>query len=77
LHHATRDADGRFLQTDELINVDDEPGHDELCRREQMVFLHAIRDDVSLGEHWQTATDSLRIVLAADQSFRERRTVNL
>ena len=77
LHHAARGADGAFAQPDEIIAVNDEPGHDELCRREQEVFLRAIRDDADLTEHWQSATDSLRIVLAADQSFREGRTVKL
>jgi hypothetical protein len=57
--------------------VNDEPNHDELCRREQEVFLRAIRDNVDLSEHWQSAIDSLRIVLAADQSFREGRTIKL
>jgi predicted dehydrogenase len=77
LHHAARGADGRFTHADEIIDVNDEPGHDELCRREQEVFLRAIREDTDLTEHWQSAGDSLRIVLAADQSFRERRTVEL
>ena len=62
---------------DEIIDVSDEPNHDELCHREQVVFLGAIRDNVDLAAHWQSAIDSLRIVLAADQSFREGRTVRL
>jgi len=57
------------------VNI--EPTHDELCRREQDVFLRAIREDTDLTAHWQSAIDSLRIVLAADQSFREGRTVKL
>ena len=77
LHHATRKADGNFDRADEIIDVNDEPNHDELCRREQEVFLRAIREDRDLTAHWQSAVDSLRIVLAADQSFRERRTVTL
>ena len=77
LHHATRKPDGTFDRTDEIIDVTDEPDHDELCRREQAVFLHAIRDNVDLSAHWQSAIDSLRIVLAADLSFREGRTVKL
>ena len=77
LHHATRGPDGTFTRTDEIITVTDEPTHDELCRREQDVFLRAIREDGDLTEHWQSAIDSLRIVLAADQSFREGRTVKL
>ena len=77
LHHAERKADGTFARADEIIDVNDEPNHDELCRREQEVFLRAIRDDADLSSHWQSAIDSLRIVLAADQSFREGRTVKL
>ncbi|MBC7367117.1 MAG: Gfo/Idh/MocA family oxidoreductase [Undibacterium sp.] len=77
LHHASRKADGTFDRKDESIDVNDEPNHDELCRREQEVFLTAIREDRDLSAHWQSAIDSLRIVLAADQSFREGRTVKL
>ncbi len=77
IHHSVRKGDGTFAKADEIIDVNDEPNHDELCRREQEIFLKAIRDDVDLTEHWQSATDSLRIVLAADQSFREGRTVKL
>lgn len=77
LHHAARGPDGKFAQPDEIIVVPDEPTHDDLCRREQEVFLRAIRDQADLTAHWQSALDSLRIVLAADQSFREGRTVKL
>lgn len=77
VHHAELGADGTFSRQDELLDGRDEPDHDELCRREQMVFLRAIREDADLSDHWQSAIDSLRIVLAADQSFRERRTINL
>ena len=77
LHHALRGTDGQFSKRDEIIDVNDEPNHDELCRREQEVFLRAIREDTDLSEHWQSAIDSLRIVLAADLSFREGRTVKL
>lgn len=77
LHHAARGADGGFARPDEFIDVIDEPNHDELCRREQEVLLRAIRDDVDLTAHWQSAIDSLRVVLAAERSFRERRTIVL
>jgi len=77
LHHALRGPDGQFSKRDEIIDVNDEPNHDELCRREQEVFLRAIRENTDLTEHWQSAIDSLRIVLAADLSFREGRTVKL
>ena len=77
IHHAALGADGSFARSDEIVGVADEPDHDGLCRREQQVFLEAIRGGVDLEAHWQSALDSLRIVLAADQSFREGRTVML
>jgi predicted dehydrogenase len=77
LHHADCTTEGTFARPDELIEMTDEPSHDELCRREQEVLLRAIRENSDLEEHWQSAFDSLRIVLAADQSFREGRTVAL
>ncbi|MEO6003755.1 MAG: Gfo/Idh/MocA family oxidoreductase [Opitutus sp.] len=77
VHHAARRPDGSFEKSDEIISITDEPDHDELCQREQEIFLEAIRTDGELEDHWRSAIDSLRIVLAADQSFRERRTVTL
>ena len=77
VHHAELGADGSFARADEIIAVPDEPDHDELCFREQVFFLDAIRGRIDLSVHWQSAIDSLRIVLAADQSFREGRTVRL
>jgi predicted dehydrogenase len=77
VHHAALNAAGGFAQADEIIDITDEPDHDELCRREQEFFLCAIRDNLDLTAHLQGAVDSLRIVLAADQSFREGRTVTL
>jgi len=77
IHYAALGADGSFAHGDEIVGVADELDHDELCRREQQVFLEAIRGGTDLERHWQSALDSLRIVLAADQSFREGRTVTL
>jgi predicted dehydrogenase len=77
VHHAKLNPDGSFARPDEYVDVSDEPDHDELCRREQEIFLRAIREDLDLREHLESAIDSLRIVLAADQSFREGRTVDV
>jgi len=77
VHHATLTPEGSFARSDEVVTLEDEPDHDELCRREQQVFLRAIREGTDLSDHWQAAMDSLRIVLAADQSAREGRTVTL
>jgi len=77
LHRADRGPDGKFTRADEILTAGEEPDHDALCRREQEFFLRAIRDDADLSAHWQSAIDSLRIVLAADESMREGRTVKL
>lgn len=76
-HHSALQADGTFAKADEIIAVTDEPDHDELCRREQAVFLQALRGQIDLEAHWQAATDSLRVVLAADQSFKTGKTIEL
>jgi predicted dehydrogenase len=54
-----------------------EPGHQELCDREQAYFLRAIREDIDLRQHLADAVNSLRIVLAADRSVRTGTIVNL
>lgn len=77
LHHATLGADGKFTKPDELLRLDDEPDHDGLCHREQEYFLAAIRDDLDLGAHMDDAIASMRIVAAADESFRTGRTIDL
>lgn len=77
LHHAKLTADGTFAQADEMIQLADEPDHDELCHREQLFFLNAIHDDVDLSDHMADAVASMRIVEAADESFRTGRTIDL
>ncbi len=77
LHHGALQADGTFARQDEILRMDDEPGHQELCNREQQFFLKAIRDDVDLTDHLADAIASLRIVLAADESIRTGQVVVL
>ena len=55
--------------------MEDEPGHQELCDREQAFFLKAIREDLDLTESMDAAVNSLRIVLAAEQSIAEERAI--
>ena len=77
LHHQARDENDEFVQADEWIDTTDEPDHDGLCLREQEFLLDAIQNDVDLTDHIDDAVNSLRIVLAADQSAREGRTIDL
>ena len=77
LHHAGLKADGSFAHPDEVESTRDEPGHQELCEREQRLFLKAIRGEVDLSEHLEDAINSLRIVFAADESMRTGEVVRL
>jgi predicted dehydrogenase len=77
LHHAALKADGTFDRPDEIIDLADEPDHQELCAREQRFFHRAIAEDLDLADHMDDAVNSLRIVLAADESVRTGRTVEL
>lgn len=77
IHHAEIDKDNRFVRRDEWINLADEPDHQELCNREQAYFLRAIREDLDLSDSMTDAINSLRIVLAADESIRTGRAVQL
>jgi len=77
IHHAEVGPDLRFTREDEILRMDDEPGHQELCDREQAFFLRAIREDLDLTASMRAAVDSLRIVLAAEQSIAEERVVRL
>ncbi len=77
LHHASLKPDGTFAKADDLISMADEPGHQELCNREQALFLDAIVNDRNMDAHVEDAIRSLQIVLAADQSVRSGEVVRL
>lgn len=76
-HSSTLDADGNFSEKDVHFNMDDEPDHNELCAREQRYFTKAILENIDLTTHWQDAVNSLRIALAADESIRTGKVVEL
>ena len=77
VHHAARDASGAFSRKDQWISTEDEPTHQELCVREQKLFLQAIRGEVDVGEQLDDALNALKIVLAADESVRTGEVVRL
>ena len=62
---------------DERIDMTDEPGHDDLCEREQRYLVEAIDKNVDLGDHMDDAVKSLKIVMAADQSVLTGQVVQL
>ena len=77
IHHAKLDEHGKFAAPDDVIHMSDEPGHQELCNREQEIFRDAILQDRDLTAHIDDAINSLRIVLAADESIRTGQVVAL
>lgn len=58
------------LTGDTLIDLPDEPGHQDLCDAEQAYLLDAIANDADLTRHMTDAVQSLAICLAADHSIR-------
>ncbi|MCP9770881.1 gfo/Idh/MocA family oxidoreductase [Lacihabitans sp. LS3-19] len=77
VHHADIDAANNFTKPDEWIDLTDEPDHNELCKREQLFFLNAIKNDVDLTDHVEDAVNSLRIAFACDESVRTGEVVRL
>ena len=77
VHASELNEKGEFVKEDVFLDTTDEPDHDELCRREQLYFLKAIRENLDLTHHLEDAINSLRIVLAADESARTGKIVEL
>jgi len=77
VHHGAIDANNEFVKPDEFISTEDEPDHQALCDREQAYLLRSIRENLDLSDHMSDAVNSLRIVLAADESFRKGQIVQL
>ena len=77
LHFSNMDKTGKFIKPDQIVDTSDEPDHDGLCLLEQQYFLKAISKNTDLDDHLRDAVNSLRIVLAADESYRTGKTVML
>jgi predicted dehydrogenase len=67
----------RVGQGDEDLNMQDEPGHQDLCDAEQAFVVRAIADDIDLSRHMTDAVRSLAVCLAADESVRTGAPVKL
>jgi hypothetical protein len=67
----------RVGQPDEDLSMADEPGHQELCDREQAFMARAIHEDLDLSRHLRDAVRSLAVCLAADESVRSGQPVRL
>ena len=77
IHHSDLNDNNELTKTDEIISTEDEPDHQGLCDLEQDFFYNSIVNDVDLKGHQEDDVNSLRIVLAADESFRTGKVVEL
>jgi len=77
VHYSDIDNNNQFTKEDEFVDLSDEPDHNELCKREQQYFLTSIVENMDLTDHMNDAINSLKIVLAADESFKTGVSINL
>ncbi len=77
VHYADIDENNKFTKPDEWINLQDEPDHNELCKREQLYFLKAIKEDMDLTDHLADAVNSLKIAFACDESVKTGQVIHL
>lgn len=77
VHYADLDQQDEFARADEYLDLKDEPGHQELCNREQLFFLKAIREDLDLTAASDDAVNSLKIAFACDESVKTGQVVLL
>jgi hypothetical protein len=77
MHHAALRPDQSLAESDEEFRIADQPDHDELSIRKQRYLLDHIVGDKDMSDHMRDAVNSLRIVLAADESIKTKRVVTL
>lgn len=76
-HFSQLDENNNFVKEDQWVETEDEPDHDELCKREQQFFLKSIQENQDLTDHMQDAINSMKIVAAADESYKTGKTIEL
>jgi hypothetical protein len=77
VHHARLLPDQSLAESDEEFHIDNQPDHDEMSVRKQRFLLDAIHGKHDLADHMRDAVNSLRIVLAADESIRTGRAIEM
>lgn len=75
LHRSEIGPDNSLVHGDEDIDIPERLDHTQLCERKQAFLLDAIVNDRDLSDHMRRAVDSMRIVMAADESIRTGRVV--
>lgn len=67
----------RVGEADRDVDFPGEPGHQDLCDAEQAYLRRAVAEDLDLSRHMRDAVASLAVCLAADESIRTGRPVEL
>ncbi len=67
----------RAGEPDRDLSMADEPGHQDLCDRQAAFVARAITENLDLSRHLRDAVSSLAVCLAADESVRTGRPVQL
>lgn len=62
---------------DQLIELPNEPKHQELCEKEQAFLIEAIQNNNNLNRHMDDAVNSHAVCLAAYQSIRHGHPIEL
>src|SRR5690606_29537797 len=69
IHKSQLNEFGKFEFADEIVDLTNEPNHQELCDLEQAFFLKAIQENIDTTAHLKDAVLSLKVVLAAEESI--------
>ena len=77
IHKEKRDENGKFINNDEYINTENEPDHLELCVIEQKYLLKLIKQDIDISKDMNDVINTMKIVLAADESIKNGNKVKL
>ena len=77
LHSSSLDQNNAFAVDDKIFTIEDEPDHDALCKLEQECLYAAIHENVDLGSQLDSAVSSLKICLAAVESYQTGKAVKI
>jgi predicted dehydrogenase len=77
VHSSQANETGYAAKKDQFVKFEDEPNHDELCKREQASLLKAITEDIDLTDFVADAVNSLKVCFAAVESYKTGRAIKL
>ena len=76
-HFSDVDENCLCSKEDEIISFPESPDHEELCKLEQEYLYKVITEDIDIISHVEDAVNSLKICLAAVESYKTGKTIYL